>query len=43
VAATEAVSIQIPFVKKLTVLRETVQTAGVVELNVTGEVDDVVA
>jgi hypothetical protein len=43
VAATEAVRLQVPTIKKLTVFPETVQTKGELEVNTTGEVDDVVA
>jgi hypothetical protein len=43
VAATEAVRLQFPAIKKLTVLPATVQTKGVVEAKATGEVDDVIA
>jgi len=35
VVGTEAVSVQVPLVKKLAVLPETVQTDGVVDPNVT--------
>jgi hypothetical protein len=42
-AATEAVIVHVPAVRKLTVVPETVQTVGVVEANVTGELEVVVA